>query len=467
MKRTILCLILALLCLVSIPVMGLGLQRDIQDTELTHTVLSGDPEAAEGLTLGLVVRCWNLSWKQELQLGKEPAVETDFFLDTATGRVNEGWPIPPAPGAQEDLWTERYLQDWREEKLEQNRLELYTNSFDEKIDELYMNLLDGMKVGQEQEVLVDLSSYYDCYPYYLGGRYISRENVDGGRDFIRRPVEEGHVVKMTVRKDSNNSSSQGMEEIAPEDMGYVGAFSAPVGQGCFVAQSFDELVEPEESWLPWGFGLFYVPVTETAWEEMPGITYLQPQYDERICVVPLNLETDCVLALDSDPEGESVHMVTRESGVCWLTSLSADGTVRSRLQLPEALGQEMELKVCRGFLVLRGQSGCLAVCTIGADGAAALEFCAADSLEKERWNTMWWENAAMAYRSGVLAVAFGTVGLDEGGDHVYRMGTMVQLLDASGKVYTGVYTYGPEGARPYKYEQMSAYETRPWICWAS
>ena len=467
MKRTILCLILALLCLVSIPVMGLGLQRDIQDTELDHSVISGDPGAAEGLTLGLVSCYRNLFWKQEMQVGQEPTVETDFFLGSAAGKMNEDWFIESVPGGREDLWKEWYLQDWREEKLEQNRLVLYTNSYDEKIDELFMDLLDGMEPGQEQTVEVDLSSYYDCYPYYLGGRYISRENVDGGRDFIRRPVEEGHVVKMTVRKDSNNSSSQGMEEIAPEDMGYVGAFSAPVGQGCFVAQSFDERVEPEESWLPWGFGLFYVPGTETAWEEMPGITYLQPQYDERICVVPLNLETDRVVALDSDPEGESVHMVTRESGACWLTSLSADGTVRSRLQLPEALGQEMELKVRRGFLVLRGESGCVAVWSIGADGAAALDFCVAESLEKENWNVRWWEDVALAYRNGSLAVAFGTAGLDEWGDRTGRLGTVVQILDASGMVYAGVYTSGPEDAWAYNYGEVSLYEIRPWICWTS
>lgn len=466
MKRTVLCLILALLCLVSIPVMGLGLQRDIQDTELVHTVLSGDPEATEGLSLGLVSCYRNLFWKQELQAGKEPMVETDFFLGTAAGKMNTGWLIESVPGGQEDLWKEWYLQDRREQQLEYNSLVLYTNSYDEKIDELFMDLLDGMEPGQEQTVEVDLSSYYDYYPYFLGGKYHGWDDI-GGRDFIRRPVEEGHVVKMTVRKDSDNSSSQGMEEIAPEDMGYVGAFSAPVGQGCFVAQSFDELVEPEESWLPWGFGLFYVPFQETVSENLPGVTYLQPQCGERVCVVPLDLETDRVVALDSDPEGESVHMVTRESGVCWLTSLSADGTVRSRLQLPEALGQEMELKVRRGFLVLRGQDGCLAVCTIGADGAAALDFCVADSLEKENWSVGWWEDVALDYRDGSLAIAFGTVGLDEWGNRTGRLGTVVQVLDASGTVYAGVYTSGPAGAWAYNYGSMSSFYQRPWICWTS
>lgn len=504
-KSYIICAALLIVSLTAGLLTSAAATAPIDDVAVELRCIEGDAAAAEGLVLYNVHSYNTLYWRSRVALGTQPEIASDFRIFNEKGLGTDkakAWLATSLTGGRE-AWLDWDKEDRQEWALAEKEMQLQDNTFSGAMRQhIEEEIAAQLQPGETKTVVLQVSDYFDYYAcliidgtYY---RWYYDEDDSGveppyGDYLIRRPVEEGFCVAVTVSvgKDGypssvswddnyyynqlyaeeyavNQHGATITETAAPLDeqplYGFDGVYltSAAAANGTFVIIELAEGLREQATadWFPRGYGLFYVPWEDYTFTDRSYYvngeaihTVPVPRYDRMELVYPMTWGEERLVDLTATPDGRSVQLVTRDGEGLWLTSIVDGGQVLQRQRLPEEITAEGGLAISAydDFLTVMDDAGEFAVYALDAQGAATFEFRgvsgAVGESEAVYWNMqMFRNNQELAYDGERLAVA----GWE-----------WVQIYDQTGRLYTGRCDLSVEqqGVNRYRHPPQLRWET--------
>lgn len=480
-KSYIICAALLIVSLTAGLLTSAAATAPIDDVAVELRCIEGDAAAAEGLVLYNVHSYNTLYWRSRVALGAQPEIASDFRIFNEGGLSTDkakAWLATSLTGGRE-AWLDWDKEDRQEWALAEKEMQMQDNTFNGDIRQhIEEEIAAQLQPGETKTVVLQVSDYFDYYAYQIIDgtyyRWYYDEDDTGveppyGDYLIRRPVEEGFCVAVTVSAGQdgypssvswddnyyynqlyaeeyavNQHGAANTETAAPLDEQFLYGFggvdleSAAAANGTFVVVELVEGLRSQatQDWFPRGYGLFYVP-----WEDHTFKNYSYyangemvttmpvPCYDKMELVYPMVWGEECLVDLTATPDGRSAQMVTRSGEGLWLTSLADGGQVLQRRLLPQEITAAGGLAVnaYEDFLVVMDDAGEFAVYSLDAKGTATFDFRGVSPAVGEG-GTVYWNmqmarnNQRLAYDGQRLAVAgWG----------------WVQIYDKTGLLYTG------------------------------
>jgi hypothetical protein len=397
-----------------------------------ETVLYGDRNAAEGITVRNQIHCgFHMFWDTEYTVDRELAVKTHY----------------------------RYSQiEQREDEIRPSDMQIYTyinyamsgtiDLSDQKSYELPLlaaaDVAKRTPSGETHEELLSLADYYQFYPvsmdlYLSEGRKILYNEQKDMADYFKIPVSQDHKVRVSVTKDKNGSVSYIEQNSEKGDIN-ISAGSAVVAAGggyCAVSVTNDignQVRLPENL-----SGIHFLPFSETK-------DGLEPSFQEMRRVYLLS-ENVRVLRLMKDPEEERLLLFTKENDTILLSVI--DMNTMELIQKTE-LGKdaaELELwdvKKYDSFLVPVFSDYHFTLLSRDSDGLFRMEFAGNLGQDKAIAEKFQLQDAVMDYDGARLAVAVYqpyTSFRQSSGEYQYfsSHSTYLMVFDREGLLYAGKY----------------------------
>lgn len=316
MRKLFVCLALML----ALSVAGLctahyAVNRNREAVTYTEHTLSGDREAAQGLTLDLSLHTnYRLFWHSQVPLGDPSAATTRFTLHTR-GHHTEHMPelyFRLGTGVGSSIASSSPLDLSEDQGLA--AIELV---------EIARDVASRTPPGQSHTETVRLADYYDFYPLYpyynyKGAGGLSHDFYTALCNYIKIGVPQEQQLAATVVTDSQGgvTSFSADNVLSYGDSLYTASTVTPDAvYFTLMNLRFDgQLLDL--SHLPQGFGIFRIPL------EMRGgqLVYLTTPIER---VFPIDaLEAD-VLALEQSADGSALLLFTREQHTFYLTVIDA------------------------------------------------------------------------------------------------------------------------------------------------
>ena len=337
-KALFLGLILISAAMLSIPLAVKRVNGGKEKIVITQEVLSGDPEAAAGVTLRIPSH-WDgrLCWDTEYLIGGEGGAKSDFsFLSRqlrwgGTGEKRIGIYFE---GGMNHLDAGELTQGSRSQILVPDRLTM---------DELIRRTEEE---GAGETLTVDIGDYYDFYPVFmwLAGESVEyegdyREVLDYLTEYFHISVEEDKW-ELTAQKagDMMEISVEGWEILGDERLSAASA-SALGKEGFYFSYDLQDAESGRSVDRGQNRGIFFFPYTtrETA---MGRIDLTQAR---KLCGLPEGIWPQELLA---DEEAGELYLAAKDSeGYRFLVyKIEADGLkLTQEFPVgPEDMGQAME-----------------------------------------------------------------------------------------------------------------------------
>lgn len=406
-----------------------------------ETVLYGDRNAAEGITVTNQIHCgFHMFWDTEYTVGRELSVKTSY----------------------------RYSQpEQRENEIRPSDMQLYTynnyamsgtiNLSDQKSYELPLlvaaDVANRTSSGETHEELLSLADYYQFYPvsmdlYLSEGRKVLYNEQTDMANYFKIPVSQDHKVRVSVTKDKNGSVSYVEQRSEKGDIS-ISAGSAVItasGGYCAVSVTNDN---GNEIRLPENLsGIHFLPFSETKGG-------LEPSLKEMHRVYPLD-ENVQVLRLTKDPIEERLLLFTKENEAILLSVI--DMSTMKLIQKTE-LGKdaaELELwdvKQYASFLVPVFSDYHFTLLSRDSDGLFQMEFIGNLGQHRSIAEKFQLQDAVMDYDGSRLAVAVYqpyTSHKQSNGEYQYfsSHSTYLMVFGREGLTYAGKYDQSSDGLIP-------------------
>lgn len=502
-KSYLVCAVLLIVSLTAGLLTSAAASEPIDDVTVELRTVAGDPSATEGLVRYSIHSYDTLFWRSRVELGAQPQIDSDFrmFIQCSLGHDKaKEWLATSLTGGAE-AWLDWDKEEQKRWKLEEKDMTLQDNTFNGDMRQhIEEEIAAQLQPGETKTVVLQVSDYFDYYAYQIIDgtyyRWYYDEDDSGvepsyGDYLIRRPVEEGFCVAVTVSVGQdgypssvtwddnyyynqlyaeeyavNQHGAANTEMAAPSDEEFLYGFggvqleSAAAANGTFVVVGLVEGLRAQatQDWFPRGYGLFYVPWEDHTFKnhsyysngEMVT-TMPVPCYDKMELVYPMVWGEESLLYLTATPDGRSAQMVTRSGEGLWLTSLSDGGQVLQRQLLPQEITEAggLTINAYEDFLVVMDDVGEFAVYSLDERGAARLDFRGTSAAVGEDGTVFWrmnrYENQELAYNGQRLAVSGWN---------------WVQIYDKTGHLFTGYCDLSVEqqGVNYYHHPQQLRWE---------
>lgn len=205
-------------------------------------------------------------------------------------------------------------------------------------DPVYTALLEKAARENQSRQRLRVKDYYDTYPielaFYSADTYFFQHQPNNMSllpfDRLRIPAAEEDYLDITV-------SSWGMHLDEMHVKNRILPAALPLAEGVVATVKFAFGAEPEASWAPEGFGLWYFPVVrkDTAFSGGVYADYL-PDAQQAELVFPLDITRQNVTDLVYGRDGELLLTVTENEQLVLYVLDAATFTQRQRLVLGAA-----------------------------------------------------------------------------------------------------------------------------------
>lgn len=442
MKRTLILLLALLLAAAGLLTAGAGYLTGTEDAiELTHTLIAGDPAAAEGITLTLPTgdQQGRMAWVTSVDLGAEAlAPETEFTFYPNGRRLQ----------AQAEPSVEIYTGSTSFGMSSSGGIDFaeYTGQGEEAPGRPYestmmvlpaADIAERTENGETRTETVRLSDYYDYYPIavelYLPDEkgnsrvYATWEECRALTDYFRMEVPEDLMVEVSVTKDEYGQVSNVESNDTGEQRFWFRCDTVVLEDGVCLSIT----VESEGVELPDvpvgcrdGFGLYFLPFSEE----------LKTDYEQGDPVFDLaHVRMFCPLARGSSPlllagEEGQLLLYAREDGALKLSVFDTDTWQCVQWESIFPLGEEEYYSVLGsgdGFRVMARDDGFFRVVE-EKDGVYAPALSGTQDT-REGYVKEWWYAAACGYDGQRLVLS----GITGSGD----CSCWVQVYEAEGLAY--------------------------------
>ena len=425
-------------------------QKEANSVTVNHTLLEGDPAAADGLVLKWHSGDYSLCWDTIYHLGAQPVYQTDFsfqgipsgYRQDSPGYITEFGAFPQWYG---DTGSPGF--------------EYYYTSMELKKETGFMARLVNAVAGRmesgvfERSERLCVADYYDTFPLYGDRAYLLDAKGDNERTFqacFSIPVPEDFWLDITVRKDPYDNTLSAAFQAPSRD-------TAPTLHGILLEDMVYFYFLPVEGELDFsqlkdGFGIYQAPYRQN---ETPRILASELQ-----CVYPLDPKTVQIEYLKLSQDLSHVFLVTCEEDSRVFIILRRD-TMKSVTQtvLPEGAPVQSIYQVPGGvpdegenYLALfEDNSFCFFV--LDTQGALLSKF------QGELWRDLpdahlpeypQLRFSTAAYDVGRLAI----LGADQPTKALY-----LQIYDSQGLSYAGrydssLYDFNYEDGEPMEYDPI-------------
>lgn len=374
-----------------------GIQGEKETIEIEETVLAGDPEAAEGIVLENTISCnYHLFWDTVCRFGETFQTKTSFSFSQK--RNYESAESDPYVGVGSIFdFSMSGVVDLEQEQDPGISMPL----------ELIKDAAKRTGNGQVHTEWVTVRDYYTYYPLTLELHAPNRkipsfdETENTGRllsEFLKLPVPEDHIVKVSVRKDM---AGQITDVECSSVKGYqVFSEGAVTEQGCYLtATVVDDLGKPAEGAEQ--KGIYCIPFAEKdeyEWEpNLSGMKLVYPLTDKQL------------LYMETSFDGDSLLLITREEGTLYFSVLNMEA--EEIFQKTELAGMDdskgiVGIQTYEDFIVVLSASGVFFLLENGPEGGNYEIAMTGDfSRSGQAWETMLYDYTVMDYDGQRLAAA--------------------------------------------------------------
>ncbi|MEA4921122.1 MAG: hypothetical protein VB078_09400 [Clostridiaceae bacterium] len=400
-----------------------------EDVVITPTTLWGDPDAANGINIGLSTECMNhLFWDIDYTTGTD--CRSNFTFKQATSKTQKG----RAPSVEISSYTDGSFSFTGGSLNIDEELEYYSMLLPAK------TLAKKVKNGEKLTETVYLKDYYDFYTinfyiYYpdTPSLYQTGEAQKIFNDYFKIPVLPDHQIEVSVEKDDNGNIIDITTNTVFDTPFNINCRAATTKNGAYVIipQNGEADNRVDLSHIKGGYGIYYIPFELN--EE--GTKWITHDSDPVRMVYSLDINSvEAVNILASD-DGTKLQLFTKENGRLMLSVID-----RSSM----ALLQKLDISSCKGDRISYDaflQNKLMLIPF--SDGGFALLTEQEDGLFKKEFEGSF-ENADEIYRSFVLGSTFDYDGsrlavaalINEYSD----CGFYIAVFDKEGMSYAGSYS---------------------------
>lgn len=361
MKKSLLVVLLLLLCTgVGIWAAAAYIYRPHDQVTFTEETVSGDPSAAEGLTVRAQSQYnHRLFWDSVCRVGEEPQTETEYAFYPDQHQTDR-----PARYAGVEMENGGYGSTAFAASggFETEEMGAYG------LNAAYRELADQTAPGAEGEKVIRVSDYLDYYPlevrldfpeFLLDLNRMMDWGTDGGEEtkavsllqtfqnFFRIPVLEEERMEISIGKDpSGGINSWGSGSVSEYDSFYLWTESVVTGSACYF--TFDCHTEQDHvvdtSQIPGGYGIYRLTCQYDP--ERMGSELERVDIEELSMVYPLD-PNGYLLELGLSGDGERLLVHTREEDTYVLTVVDLEDL--STVQRLEITPDEKDWSWCYVF----------------------------------------------------------------------------------------------------------------------
>ena len=492
MRKTLvifLALVLVCGCGAALAAQAVGALRE--DITFQEHIFSGDPAAADGLTVQLNAGMQHkLNWESTVQFSAQDyRAETSFCF------------LPAGQAEQPEM-------SYRGVEIEFYR-DAYTSGDADAFgfSEAYQSLLDTLSPGESGSETIRFADYYDEYPFefYIdlpGVRYEpladwedasedsewpgERAQAALGR-FFCIPVLPDEYVELGIDKSMDGTGSgRSISSVMEGDRFWMNTESVVTDDACFFwfgnRTDKDRLIDTSR--IPGGYGVYMLPYGPLSPDAEASAFYggnTNEVYTDRLtCFFPVDPETRIEhLALTPDKTRLLLHTV--ENNIYYVTLIDCKtGTVLQKLSVSDFDPEEdyVNITETEDFVCIQQTQGRICVLTQDADGLyqlALLSEYSPDALYSPVYATvraMAFDGSRLAivnndetvlvnydnYTKGYLAGSTEAL-ITPDGTYVDNCGFILTVFDETGLAYSGGYVSSLEGCnyvngRAMRYEDL-------------
>ena len=417
MRKTLvifLALVLVCGCGAALAAQAVGAPRE--DITFQEHIFSGDPAAADGLTVQLNAGMQHkLNWESTVQFSAQDyRAETSFCF------------LPAGQAEQPEM-------SYRGVEIEFYR-DAYTSGDADAFgfSEAYQSLLDTLSPGETGSETIRFADYYDEYPFefYIdlpGVRYetlANWENVSEDSEwpgeraqaalgrYFRIPVLQDEYVELGIDKDMDGKgSARSISSVMDGDRFWINTECVVTDDACFFWFSNrtdqDKLVDTSR--IPGGYGVYMLPYGPLAPDSEASAFYggnVNEVYtDQLTCFFPVDPETR-IEHLWLTPDKTRLLLHTVENNIYYVILIDCKtGTVLQKLSVSDFDPEEdyVNITETEDFVCIQQTQGRICVLTQDADGLyqlALLSEYSPDALYSPVYATV----RAMAFDGSRLAI---------------------------------------------------------------
>lgn len=355
MKKSVcIWLILVLVAVISLPVAFASVDSQREGVVITEEVLSGNPEAAEGVTLQFLTR-WDAHalWDTRYKVGTGETV-TDF--DFVEDGVN--WPEAGSEEVRLEVTT-NFGTAVGVGAIEQP--EVYLD--DMWLPEIIQDVASRTKIGETHTEIVRMADYYQYYPIELEAMcealdmsFYSYRQTAYWEEFFHVQVSPEEMLKVSITKDGEEGvvavDCNDIEGGRSIDFETAYAFGE---NGCFFTYACTDWERGERVALGENTGIFYAPyVTENR-----RLTF-EDTLVKKVCEIPGDIVPAQMLW--DEKKGE-MYLAARTVGEyrLYVYDVQDGGAVTLRQELTVLAGEELpywrEMSLEEGGIFLKWSDG--------------------------------------------------------------------------------------------------------------
>ena len=417
MRKTLvifLTLVLVCGCGAALAAQAVGAPRE--DITFQEHIFSGDPAAADGLTVQLKAGMrYKLNWESTVQFSAQDYRAETSFCFLPAGQAEQ--PEMSYRGVEIEFYHDAYTSG-------------DADAFG--FSEAYQSLLDTLSPGETGSETIRFADYYDEYPFefYIdlpGVRYetlANWENVSEDSEwpgeraqaalgrFFRIPVLADEYIELGIDKNvDGKGSARSISSVKEGDQFWMNTESVLTDDACFFwfgnRTEQDQLVDTSR--IPGGYGVYMLPYGPLAPDSEASAFYggntNEVYTDQLTCFFPVDPETR-IEHLWLTPDKTQLLLHTVENNIYYVTLIDCKtGAVLQKLEVSTFDPKENYANVTEtaDFVCIQQTQGRICVLTQDADGLyqlALLSEYSPDALYSPVYATV----RAMAFDGSRLAI---------------------------------------------------------------
>lgn len=490
-KTLIVFLALVLVCGCGAVLAAQAVSAPCENITFQEHVFSGDPAAADGLTVQLKAGMRHkLNWESIAQFSAQ-----DYRAETSFRFLSSGQAEP-----QEGNYRGVEINFYRDASTSGD-----ADAFG--FSEAYQSLLDTLSPGESGSRTIRFADYYDEYPFefYIdlpGVRYDTLANwEDASEDsewpgeraqaalgrFFRIPVLTDEYIELGIDKNMDGKgSARSISSVMEGDRFWMNTESVITDDACFFWFSNrtdkDRLVDTSR--IPGGYGVYMLPYgplpPDAESSAFYGGNVNEVYTDHLTCFFPVDPETR-IKHLGLTPDKTRLLLHTVENNIYYVTLIDCKtGEVLQKLAVSD-FGPEddyVNITETKNFVCIQQSHGRICVLTQDTDGLYQLALLSEFSPD-ELYSPVYATVRAMAFDGNRLAIVNNdetVLSSDEPGATAYLAGSTEALItpdgtyvdncgfiltvfDETGLAYSGGYVSSLESCnyvngRAMQYEQL-------------
>lgn len=277
MRRTLwLACIIIVAALISLPIAFTIPNSQRESVVITEKVISGDPEAAAGVTVEFLTHWEALAlWNTRYTIGSGETV-TEFTFE------GDGVTWPKQESVYFDINIPLNFGTASVSGYNEREVDLVSELW---LPEIMIDVASRTKVGEKHTELITLAEYYEYYPLELSVRSEKHNmsfysnGIDYFSDFFHVRVPEDEIIEVSITKGENGAVTDA--QCRDQNMGLTVDTAYAFGEeACFFTYSCTEWETGERIDAEENAGIFLAPYVEE------NRRFTIPGHVKKVCDIP-------------------------------------------------------------------------------------------------------------------------------------------------------------------------------------